>query len=244
MSLQFPLLPFGCRVIVLVVLAAGCGKDEVPSPDTGTDVRFAGPDFAAPDATSADVTPTTDMSMHADAGPDAMSNDMPATDTTNGDTSSSPACAPGFTSHEEIAGTVVACAGAADALTQCDAATACGTGWHMCTATEYRSFFESVEPTSVADGTYWIASCIRDGADAVPPSDAPCSDCTGTQTGSDATVSFSCVNPISIDSDQLYVGVRAASACTFAGVDAPGNDAFWNAQPASTPQTGAFCCAD
>lgn len=211
---------------------------DMGSADTSTSTEDATRpvDMNVPDTASPDDMAAADLG--ADAATEDMSVDMEVSDAAMG------ACAAGYTAHEEVAGAVVACEGAADSLNQCDAAAACGAGWHMCTAAEYRAHFEAVEPAAVADATYWLSSCVRDGADPTAPSDVPCVDCTGTQTGGDADVSFSCINSISIETDELYVGVRAGSACTFVGIDAAGNDAFWNAQPSSTLQAGAFCCID
>jgi hypothetical protein len=236
-------------LVALLAAAVSCGKDE----GSGTDVGLLDSGIAE-DASSAtdsgdtaedmagrsDIGTGDDMSSPADMGTDG--EDMSVSDAA-ADVAAGP-CAAGYTAHEEVEGAVVACEGEADALNQCDAEDACGDGWHLCTATEYRTHFQASEPTSVADATYWLASCVRDGADPTAPSDMVCSDCTGTQTGADAEVSFSCVNALTIETDQLYVGLRAGSACTFAGVDEAGNDAFWNAQPSNALQAGAFCCID
>lgn len=240
-------------VTLIAIVALSCGKDDVTPTADMSDATIA--DMGAQDSNN----PQADMGQ-ADVGapdvaqPDTASPDLGAPDMATQDTGSMPdtgsdvgagaGCAPGYTGHEEVAGAVVACEGAADSLNQCDAAAACGPGWHMCTATEYRANFEAVEPAAVADATYWIASCIREGGAPTAPSDTACTDCTGTQVGGSVEVSFSCINAISLETDQLVVGLRAGSACTFAGVDAAGNDAFWNAQPASTLQAGAFCCID
>lgn len=251
-------------VVLLTTAGFSCGKDTgLGTDDAGNDVALSDSgatddmkaaadsggtteDMASQggDMSSADMgTSGQDMRSPADTGAaDSGADDMSVADA-GVDMAAGP-CAVGYAAHEEVAGAVVACEGATDALNQCDAADACGNGWHLCTAAEYRTHFEASEPSAVADATYWLASCVRDGADPTAPSDTVCSDCTGTQTGGDADVSFSCVNALTIETDQLHVGVRAGSACTFAGLDEAGNDAFWNAQPSSVLQAGAFCCVD
>lgn len=238
---------------VLLPLASACGSDDSTDADAGA------PDATSTDAAAADMSTsdggpsiddggTTDAESDPDGGEpdDGGTSDDAGTqmDVSDPDADSTGACASDYAEVGGIDGVIIACEGAAESIDQCDAVAACGDGWHMCTATEFRAQYESTEPPGVLDANFWIASCIRDGGGPQSPSDEICSDCTGTATGPEADVAFSCVNSISIVTESSYVGVRAAGSCQFAGNGNPGNDAYWSASPASTLQAGAFCCPD
>jgi hypothetical protein len=242
---------------VLFIFGVGCGSDDSSPTDAGL-ADASGDGGGSFDAAVSDGGVVMDMAVEIDMSTDAAERDSgesadvgadsggdAGADTGGADMAETDGpCAASYTAREEVAGTVVACEGQPGTLNQCDAEAACGAGWHMCTATEYRTYFESVQPASAENATFWIASCVRNGGAPMAPSDTVCSDCTGTQTGTDEAVATSCVNALTVETGQLYVGVRAGTACTFVGEDAAGNDAFWNAQPARALQDGAFCCID
>lgn len=248
-------------VAIALFIASACGSDsEVPADTTDAstaedasgmldmpaDDAGGETDMFIGDMTTADVG--SDLGMQTDAAVDLgaadLGTDMTMQDAGDEDATSSGACAIGYTETVGVAGEISACAAGTEALNQCDASNACATGWHLCTASEYRTTYEATEAPAVLDSTLWLAGCVRDGAAPMSPSDSVCSDCTGTQTGSDEDVAFSCVNSIRLTSDSLYVGVRAAGSCQFVGTSNSGDDAYWSAQPASNTLNGALCCVD
>lgn len=245
--------------IALVFTLLSCGSDDtVDTPINGMDASAdAQSDLGAEDARDDDATVedsgTADMGAQDMAQQDMAQQDMAQEDMAQEDMGeadsgdpdmASGGCATGFTQTAGIDESIVACAGPDESLNQCDSADACATGWHVCTASEYRARYEAVEPAAASTGTFWLAGCVRDGAAPTSPSDQVCSDCTGVPTGSDEDVAFSCINSIRASSESLHVGVRAGSACVFVGTDDAGNDAYWNATPAASTLNGAFCCAD
>lgn len=251
---------------LLLTFASACGSDsEAPADtaDASTVEDASGTlDMAPQDAggetdmtvatdMAADLThdmgeesDASDMTSMADMGADTGADDAGSDDAGTSDAGSEGACANGFTETVGIAGQVSACAAGTESLNQCDASNACATGWHLCTASEHRAVYETTEAPAVLDSTLWIAGCVRDGGAPMSPMDNVCSDCTGTQTGSDEDVGFSCVNSIRLTSESLYVGIRAAGSCQFAGTSDSGNDAYWSPQPSSNDLNGALCCAD
>lgn len=247
--------------ILVFLMLSGCGSDsetptDVPDASSSNDASGqadAGDLGQEPDMTvvdmAADIPATEDLGVDmtaSDAGSDASANDA-GSDVgidASSDAGSDGACANGYTETVGVPGEVSACAAATESLNQCDAANACAAGWHVCTASEHRGRYEATEPPAVLDSSLWLAGCVRDGAAPMSPIDSACSDCTGTQSGSDEDVGFSCVNAIRLTSDSLYVGVRAASSCQFVGTDTSGDDAYWSAQPAANTLNGAMCCID
>lgn len=222
-------------------------ENDTNTQDTATQDTGGGDDTATQDTGGADDTSTADTATQdtgttdtgtADTGT-ADASDAGGADTTVDDDG----CADGFTAFAGVDADIVACAGATESLSQCDASQACGAGWHMCTASEYQSRYTAAEHPETNNFSFWLASCIRDGGDTQVPSDVICSDCTGTQTGSEADVAQSCVNGLVFSTDQLYVGVRAGFACASLGdISDNSTQAFWNFQLASSTQNGAFCC--
>ncbi len=165
--------------------------------DAGTDAGSdAGPedggppDSGPPDAGPRDAGPPDGGPVDAgtDAGPSPIG------------------CASG-TVNQAYPGDMVGCDGALD---QCTAETLCGSGWHLCTYSEYAARGgDAVTATTLR----WIASCVRatDCSLAGSPTNATCGSCTRTG-GSPVTVGRTCAGGSDLSDTDCPLGVTAGTA--------------------------------
>jgi hypothetical protein len=157
------------------------------------------------------------------------------------DSSAELGCALGTSVSTSASNVVVCLAGSGQSMDQCTAATTvCASGWHMCTASEYRAVAAGAAITAQQ---VWIAGCIRDGAAPFAPTDAVCSQCVNT-TGSEASAAWNCSNGFAFKSRSLHLGLYAHTSCAAAGTNATSSRAYWRFDDASSNRQGALCCKD
>ena len=249
MSLATPRLLLLC--LGLPLASFGCSSSTSPQRDTSTaDSRAAdGPSF---EGGTGDLRPANDGPLHGhDHGIDGMRADGTAADMTNEgpaadaapahDKSQLPGCSGGAEGLATGETDVVACI-APTTASQCEASNFCASGWHLCTASAYRTGRQAALPAAVTE-SLWLAGCARDGAAPSAPFDQVCSSCEAG-TGSEVTVGWSCVNSAVVISGRLRIGVRTSDACSRIGVNSDATATFWQAWPASQGLRGALCCRD
>jgi len=122
--------------------------------------------------------------------------------------------------------------------TTCAAAPLCGTGWHLCKASEYLARGGvTVQPTVVS----WLASCIRDGSAPFVPSEQPCSTCNFNSTYVSVPVSWDCGGSPLTSHGYLHFPVKTWTACRRLGSKtAPA--ALWTFDLNTSKLNGAACC--
>ncbi len=191
--------------------------------DAGTDAgNDAGPeDGGPPDSGPPDAGPP-DSGME-DAGTDAGVSPIGCDDGT---------VEQPYAGHPDMVG----CDGAFD---QCTAETLCGSGWHLCTYSEYAARGgDTVTPTTVR----WIASCVRatDCSVAGTPTNATCGSCTRTG-GSPVIVGRTCAGGSDLSDTDCPLGVVAWTAPM--GYRLLGETTCLRTNISSTIGTfGATCC--
>lgn len=126
-------------------------------------------------------------------------------------------------------------------ISQCSAVTLCNAaqGWTLCKGSVYRSIYGTTAPPLI---DAWVASCVRNGASPVAPSDQPCPTCD-LATGDHATVAWGCNNqkPFA-GGTTLQQGVQTHDACNRVGVNVASTEAFWVSYPAGFGSDLAVCC--
>jgi hypothetical protein len=122
---------------------------------------------------------------------------------------------------------------------QCNAASYCGSLWHMCTAAEYLARF-SITPPPAAVVTAWLAGCIRDGGSLTSVSNTICSTCTMSCASSSVDVYIPCGGVTGSTSTCPYIGVMTASGCYQIG--STGTKGMWQGTPSSSGITRVACC--
>jgi len=220
----------GCIVKIGIVLIGvglcACSTDASPLDGRALD---SGADGHAGDAPSVDLL-AADVGKTTDAADDQASPDGGAE-----------GCAGATLKSTAVGSGIVACIGAANTVSQCKASAFCKAGWALCSASEYLKTFGALAPAIPAASSLWIGGCVRDGAAPFSPKDGVCSKCAADK-GPEVTVSWSCVNTVTVDTATLHVGIRTSSACTFAGVNQNQSRGFWMAWPTTQLTDGAICC--
>lgn len=122
---------------------------------------------------------------------------------------------------------------------QCGASQICNVagGWTLCTASQFRSRGGASQS---APTMAWLASCIRDGASPMSPTNAVCS-CSGT-TGSSADIAWTCTGVLWRSMTQLHVGVCTTSDCRRIGLNDAANEAIWRQRRSDSALSAVVCC--
>jgi hypothetical protein len=133
---------------------------------------------------------------------------------------------------------MVICKGAV-ALTQCQAASACNTGWHLCTASEYvaRGGRTKQPPTGG-----WIAGVIRSGGKAHAPTDGVLAACGISSLATWADIAWTCSPQFLWQANDPDIAVVTNAACRRLGADDPANAAYWIFEMGFQTTSWAVCC--
>jgi len=136
--------------------------------------------------------------------------------------------------------TMVVCKGSV--ADQCAAETLCNTGWHLCTASEYRAQGGRAEGTS-SSLLYWIGGCIRSGGQPYAPRDGLCSSTCISKPAPATYLGFFCSDG---KGTWLWgvgvVGLTTTSTCLRAGVNDVNAEAYWRPSDVTRDGDGAVCC--
>ena len=236
--------------VALSILCAVAGCDWV-FPFEGQPAA----DRAAGDGTR-DVARPSDLIAHrepflpdgpvADVGlsRDAPKRDAPKADKSPSfDTPSSPQpCATGVSTGTKYGKSMAVCGDAQGAaVNQCTAASLCGSGWHVCTASEYLARGGATIQPGVWGAR--LASCVRENGGAFAPTDKPCAVCDSLLGKSPtAAVAWGCVDGYVFSLPHLYVGAVTHTSCYRLGVNDAQHAAYWGPLSTGTGARYSVCC--
>jgi hypothetical protein len=127
-------------------------------------------------------------------------------------------------------------------LSQCDAGEACGTGWHLCTATEYRDRGGRDVPDNVTIVGSWIAGCARDTRTEFR--DGICSIC-GSESAAPPAMIYECdgsdIGPGMVGDG---IGVVSGRECKRVGENTALTAAYWSIYWTDSRAAHSMCCLD
>jgi hypothetical protein len=246
---------FACHVFLPLHSA---GREQGPPDSRTTDAAAILPDAHSQEGLPVDVSTLTDTATKTDnvAGVDltTLTDTATKTDTVAGvdltskkdafgvDSSTQTACTSGASEHQVWPSKLMkVCVTTLPTVSQCTAEAVCnaGSGWHLCTATEYmaRGGKTLGYPTPA-----WIKGCVRSANNPNAPTDQRCPACT-MKTAPTKPIAWDCTTSLSNhSSDYLNTGLVTAVDCSRVGVNDPSTEGRW--LPRRTFQMGyaAVCC--
>jgi hypothetical protein len=196
------------------------------------DLGAPGERLLAADGLAADRT-VVDAGLPRDTSPMADKNTSPDK------TSSTPPCAAGVATAMAY-GKVMAICGPGGAVNQCTAASLCGAGWHLCTASEYLARGGTSTPG------IWgarLASCVRENNAVFAPTDKLCAICDSIDGNvPSVAVAWACSGGTPFAVPHLYVGAVTHTGCYRLGVNDPQHAAYWGPLSTGSHSNHAVCC--
>lgn len=129
--------------------------------------------------------------------------------------------------------------------TQCEAHTACATGWHLCTGTEYLARGGKTVPPNSSIIRAWIGACGLD-VTGTKLKDGVCSTCATTTINAPWAMLYECDtgNQIGPGMADNALGAVTSNICMRLIQNTPANGGYWSLYWASSGAGGSLCCLD
>jgi hypothetical protein len=126
-------------------------------------------------------------------------------------------------------------------LSQCTAPLRCEKSWHMCTPTEYASYFSPSSTVPVEVSEAWLAGCIRSNGTASSVSNSACSLCgTNCSYLTSMLLYLPCSGGAGKGSTCPDIGVKTSVTCNKVGDSAA--EGMWQGHPNHSALARVACC--
>jgi hypothetical protein len=233
------LLSAGCHLVFPFEAGTPDGPGDAATPEGGP--VDSSSDDASGDGPRGDGWPG-DVSNPDDAtsGDSAALGDGGAPDAGAPDAGALGACVAGTQPiGVSWAPTMTICELGTGSIDQCKAASLCRPGWHLCTASDYKT---NGGITNGITGKYWLAACVRQNGVISAPKDVVCGTTCSLVSAVADPVEWACKGTGTLSWGNANVGVVTNSVCRHLGVDVKANAAFWSSRSLTSSGAGAMCC--